>query len=211
MHIARKTNQELVILDSSIWLAILLLCLSVLAAYQTAIRGGRAELFAVGFLVLCGLLFWRREVVVFDAGRQQAEWTRRRLFKVAAGTVPFSEITGIGMETSSAKNNVLVYRLTILTANGSVPMADNYAGDRKKYENLRKDILDFLKLDSGEVKPAAGALTGDGIADEASVRSLLRQGRRIDAIHLVRSTQNLSLMEATNLVARMIEEMKIAR
>lgn len=208
MHITRKTNQELVILDSSIWLSVSLLCVSAFATYRIVEQGKKSGLWAVGFLLLFALFFWRREVVVFDGARQQAEWRRRRAFKVAGGTIPFSEITGIGMEATSAKNNVLVYRLTILTANGSVPMSDNYAGDRQRYEKLKAEILDFLKIDSDEVKTAQ---TVDGIADEASVRSLLQQGRRIDAIQLVRSMQNVSLVEATNLVAKMMEQMKTAQ
>ena len=38
--------------------------------------------------------------------------------------------------------------------------------------------------------------------------SLLKQGRRIDAIELVRSTQKLGLTEATQRVAQILERMK---
>ena len=97
MHALRKTNQDLVFVDSTIWLAILLLGFSIFAAYRSYVAGSRAGFIAVGFLLLCGFLFWRKEIVTFDAGRQQAEWMRRRAFSVASGVVPFSEITGIGI------------------------------------------------------------------------------------------------------------------
>jgi len=207
MHVVRKTNQELMILDSSIWISVFLFWVSLFVAYRVMLQHNARSLLVDGVFLLFILLFWRKEVVVFDAARQQVTWTRRRIFKVATGTIPFSDITGIGMETSTADNNVLLYRLAILTTQGSVPMADSYAGDQKKYEKLKEEILDFLKLDSGKVTTASETAHSRGIEDEASVRSLLQQGRRIDAIQLVRSTQNLGLTEATNRVAAMYEQM----
>jgi hypothetical protein len=208
MHALRKTNQDLVFVDSTIWLAILLLGLSVFAAYRSYIQGSRAGFVAVGFLLLCGFLFWRKEIVTFDAGRQQAEWTRRRAFSVASGTVPFSEITGIGMETTSGSRGELAYRLTILTRDKPVPMSDVYNGNRSHYESIRQEILAFLHLDSEPAKSVQGDDQFGGVDDEASVVSLLKQGRRIDAIELVRSTQKLGLTEATQRVAQILERMK---
>ena len=211
MHVIRKTNQELVILDSSIWISVFLLCVSAFVAYRMILQNNSRCLLLDGLFLIFIVAFWRRETVVFDAARQQVTWTRRRLFKVATGTVPFSDITGIGMETTSAKNNELVYRLAILTPQGPVPMADTYAGDQQRYERLRKEIMDFLNLESSETAPGSGSASHSGIDDEASIRSLLQQGRRIDAIHLVRATQKLSLVEATDRVAAIYEQMNSAK
>lgn len=208
MHVARKTNQELVILDSSIWISVFLLCISVFAAYRLSVQHNTKGLLSLAFMLLFILLFWRKEVVSFDAARQQVTWTRRRLFRVATGTISFSEITGIGMETTSA-DRALTYRLTILTAQGSTPMSDSYAGGQQKYEKLRQEILDFLKLDPG-VAPSDSALA-NGINDEASVRALLKQGRKVDAIQLVRISQKLSLVEATDRVAAIYHEMNATK
>ncbi len=152
MHILRKTNEELVIVDSSIWVSFFLSCVALLFLYRTmVIRAGSVYYLVVGFIGLFALLFWRKEVVTFDSGRQQAMWNRRRLFRIACGMVPFSDIAGIGLEASSAKNNVLVYRLVILTSHGSVPISDNYAGNLQNCEKVKREILEFLKLDSGEM------------------------------------------------------------
>jgi len=207
MHVTRRTNQELVLLDSSIWISVFLLCVSTFVAYRVILRSNPRGMLLDGLFLIFILLFWRKEVVAFNSGTQQATWTRRRLFNVATGTIPFSDITGIGVETTSAKNGVLVYRLAILTAQGTVPMADSYAGDQQKYEKLKQEILDFLKLDSSENRNNFTSASSTGIDDEASIRSLLQQGRRIDAIQLVRSTQKLSLVEATDRVAAIYEEM----
>jgi hypothetical protein len=207
MHVVRKTNQELVIVDSSIWISIFLLCASVPVTYASIGRSQPKGFLVVGFFLLFVLLFWRREIVVFDAARQQAEWTRRRLFKVAAGTIPFSEITGIGLETTSAGHSQ-TFRLTILTAGGPVAMSDSYSSNLQNYENLKRDILDFVKIDSGPNEPIPGPLAASSVADEASIRSLLEQGRKIDAIQLIRSTQKISLTEAHDLVEKMSERRK---
>jgi hypothetical protein len=207
MHVTRKTNQELVILDSSIWISVFLLCVSLFVAYRVMLQHNPRSLLLDGLFLIFILLFWRKEVIVFDAAAQKVTWTRRRLFKVATGSIPFSDITSIGMETSTATNNVLVYRLTILTAQGSVPMADNYGGDQQKYEKLRIEILDFLKLDSNENRNNSPSTSSDDIDDEASIRSLLQQGRRIDAIQLVRATQNLSLTEAHDRVTALQKQL----
>ncbi|MGA2349293.1 MAG: hypothetical protein ABSF70_02585 [Terracidiphilus sp.] len=154
MHILRKTNQELVIVDSSILVSIFLSCVALLFLYRTiVIQAGSVYYVVAGFIGIFALLFWRREVVTFDSGRQQAMWNRQRLFRIASGTIPFSDIAGIGLETSSAKNNVLVYRLVILSSHGSIPMSDNYAGNLQNYEKIKREILEFLKLDSREMNP----------------------------------------------------------
>lgn len=211
MHALRKTNQDLVFVDSTIWLAVFLLGFAIFAGYRSYVVGSRVGFLAVGFLLLCGFIFWRKEIVTFDAGRQQVEWTRRRAFKVARGTVPFIEITGIGMETTTASHGELTYRLTILTHDKPVPMSDVYSGNQGHYESIRKEILTFLNLDSGLAKPDQEAGHVGEIDDEASVVSLLKQGRRIDAIQLVRSMQKIGLAEATDRVAQILEKMRVAQ
>ena len=203
MHVTRKTNQELVVVDSTIWVSVLLLCVFVPAVYISIVRGERAGLLAAGFLLLCGFAFWRKEVVVFDAGRQRASWWRRRAFKAASGAVPFSEITGIGIESSPA-DRTLVYRLTILTSGQPVPMSDVYRGDKPGCDSVRAQILEFLHLD-GEARSSSG------VAHENSIQSLLRQGRKLDAVELVRASEHIGLTEAVNLVNQIDEKMKAAK
>jgi hypothetical protein len=204
MHITRKTNTELALVDSSIWISVILLCAGAPVAYTSITHGRLSGLWVAGFFVLCAFLFWRKEVVVFDAGRQQVAWWRRRAFKAASGTVPFSEITGIGMEASMAgEHGTLTYRLTILTSDTPVPMSDVYAGNRAHYEALKAEISQFLHVDNVEMSPCG--------VDENSIQSLLKQGRKVDAIELVRVSQKIGLTEAVNLVNEIDEKMKAAK
>ena len=204
MHVTRKTNTELVLVDSSIWVSVLLLCADVPMVYTSIAHGKPSGLWVVGFFVLCAILFWRKEVVVFDAGRQQATWRRRRAFKAASGMVPFSEITGIGIETSAAgEHGTLTYRLTILTSGEPVPMSDVYAGNSTHYEALRSEIVEFLHLRVADMNA-----WDSGIGHLSSIRSLLMQGRKVDAIELLRSSEKIGLAEAVDRVNKLSEEMK---
>ena len=202
MHIVRKTNQELVMVDSMVWIAVLLLSVFLVFAYQAVVQASPKGFLLVCLFFLFAIIPIRKETVVFDAARQQAEWKRLRVFKIATGVVPFNEITGIAMEAMPSDRGSNTYRLTILTRDKPVPMSDAYGNGREHYESLRQEILDFLKLDQhGMEEPAASD-------DEASIRSLLMQGRKIDAIRLLRSSRNLGLAEATDQVNAIEERIK---
>ena len=204
MHVSRKTNTELALVDSSIWVSVLLLCAAVPVVYMSIAHGRQSGIWVTGFFALCAFLFWRKEVVVFDAATQQAWWRRRRAFKTANGVVPFSEIAGIGIEVSTAgEHGTPTYRLTILTSDKPVPMSDVYAGNSQHYEALRKEILEFLHLPDADADAPVS-----GIGHLSSVRSLLRQGRKVDAIELLRSSENIDLTEAVDRVNKLEEEMK---
>lgn len=202
MHITRRNNQELVIVDSLIWLSLPLLCLSAIPAYQVITREERDPFFLFCILLLFAVIAWRREVVTFDAARQEVRWHRRRAFKAADGTVPFAEIKGINIDSqSSGGRGTLTYRLTILTTGSPVPMSDVYAGNWTRYDRLRTQILEFLHMEVGEQ-------SAPGLADETAIRSLLTQGRKLDAIKRLRSCENISLAEATDRVNAIGEKMK---
>ena len=205
MKVIRKTNQELVVADSSIWVSVMLLCVDVVFVYRGYVTGSWQALLGVGIVSLFAFLFWRKEVVTFDAGRQEAEWRRIRAYKLDEGTVPFSEITGIGMDTTSAKNNVLVYRLTMLTSAKPVPLSDVFRGDKQRCDEVRAQILEFLHLDRGE------AVSSARNPHDNSVQALLRQGRKTDAIELVRTSERIGLSEAVKIVNDIDEKMKAAK
>lgn len=204
MHVSRKTNQELVVVDGSIWLSVFFLCAAAFMGFQAIAHETPRWWLAVGLLLLFALITWRRETVTFDAARQQVEWARRRAFKVAGGTVPFSEMRGIILDSMSDSHGVLEYRLTIQTTGEPVPMSDEYGGGPAHYESLRKQILEFLHMDhSGDPAPDEGG--------EASIRLLLQQGRKVDAIKMMRTSYQLDLAEAVDRVNEIDEKMKAAK
>jgi hypothetical protein len=202
MHITRKTNQELVVVDGSIWLSVFFLCAAAFMAFQAVAHNIPRWWLPVGFLSLFALIAWRRETVTFDAASQQVQWVRRRAFNLARGTVSFSDMRGITMESMSDNHGALSYRLTILTTDKPVPMSDGYGGGQTHYEALRKQILEFLKMDQN---------ASPGPDDEASIRALLQQGRKVDAIKFARTNYQLDLAEAVDRVNEIDEKMKAAQ
>jgi hypothetical protein len=202
MHITSRTNEELVVVDGSIWLSVFFLCAAAFIGFQAVALKTPNWWFLGGFLSLFAFVFWRREIVTFDLASRQVRWVRRRAFKQASGAVSFSEMRGIIMESMNDNHGALNYRLTILTADKPVPMSDGYGGGEAHYESLRKEILEFLKMDTN-------ASPGEG--DEASIRALLQQGRKVDAVAFVRTNYQLNLTEAVDRVNEIDEKMKAAQ
>ena len=73
-------------------------------------------------------------------------------------------------------------------------MAYNYRGVRDGYSALRGRILEFVRPGSQSAAALMGAAAGESL--ESSLRTLLRQNRKMDAVELLRSTLNMNLTEA---------------
>jgi hypothetical protein len=202
MHVTRKTNQELVVVDSLVWLSILLLCGFAFLTYRTILEPSGKAYFGLGLALLLALVSLRKETVVFDGAMQQVRWKRLRTLKVATGELPFSAITGIGIEALASGSGGQTYRLAIQTADQPVPMSDAYGNSRAHYEQLQGEILEFLHLDRTKFA------TENDVGDEASIRSLLMEGRKIEAIKLLRRKHNIGLAEAVDQIGVIEQKMK---
>jgi hypothetical protein len=211
MRITRHTAQELVVEDSALGVSAILFVASVPLFYVATRPGKIGALFGACLFLLGAVVWLRKTIFTFDAGEQRVRWRGRKILKIENGVIPFSEITGIGTETTFGSDGN-TYRLTILTRGGVVPLAYTYGGNQKKYLSIREEILRFLHLEVPSPETEARSQpTGTLQIDEASVRSLLSQGRKIDAISLVRSSTHLALTEAVRLVEQIDEKMRTTR
>jgi hypothetical protein len=197
MHIVRETPDELVIKDSTLWLSAFLAAVGVAIAFFAITRGHSVSLLVSLVFLMFAAPFARAVEFTFYATEQVARWRGRKLFKGESGSVAFDQITGIGTETTSGSKGSLTYRLTLLTAHGAIPMAYMYNSGERHYAGLREKILGFIH--PGVPIPADPTGAG-GPASEASIRSLLHLGRKIDAIELLRTSADISLTEATERV-----------
>jgi hypothetical protein len=191
MRICSQTETELVVRDSSLWISALLILGGLLPlwfAFHGDFRGFRA----FGGLLLFAIAWLRRSTFTFDATTQTIRWIRFRYYWTRTGSIPFSEVRGIETQSmSSAQSNQLIYRLSIVTAQSTVPMSDVYSSGEQRCASIRDTILHFLHLDhSFAQQPATPAV-------DTSVRSLLRQGRKIDAIHLLCNAEDIDVTTAT--------------
>jgi hypothetical protein len=210
MRIRRQSGQELVVEDSGIALSVVLFLCSLPLFYVSTLPGKLGALFGACFFLLASLVFLRKTTFVFDAGESMVHWKGRKFLKVTRGDIPFKDVTGIGTETAFGSNNSTSYRLTVLTTQGPVPMAFMYGGNREKYESIREAILRFLHP---EMPTAVTDRQGhsEPAIDEASIRSLLGQGRKVDAIELVRTSTKVGLTAAVRCVEEVENRMKAAR
>lgn len=192
MRIKSESPTELVVVESTEWLSYIFLCIGAVLFFTIGLHGNSPKAFLPsGVILAIGAVWFLRTEVILDNVRRQAQWTRRRLFWVKSRTVAFDDIQGVVMATSIGQNNEQTYRLEIVTSQGSVPMSDTYSGGKQSHEKLQATILRFLGLEAGE----AGRTL-----DEETIRSLLAQGRRIDAIQLLCSKKGVGLTAATKMI-----------
>lgn len=164
MHIARQTPQELVIVSGTPWLSALCGAAALFSVYFVIARREPIGLFVTGFLLLFTAVMDLRKIFTFDAMQRVVRWKGRTALKSESGEIPFDDITDIGTESTRASRNVPLYRLAIITAEATIPMAYSYDGQPDRYSALRGQILEF-------VKPGSTMQSSDGLArrDAATV------------------------------------------
>ncbi len=213
MKIVRKTESELVTADSGLFLFWLFALIGVSMLVGGMVPGGRQGLlFGAGFLLLCAGICLRKTTFVFDRARGMAFWRRRKMFTTTTGEIPFGDIADIGFDAIPDQHGVNTYRLVVITAAGRTPMADMYGSGQKYYEGVRDAIVEFLAGSGAPVNavPVNAAPAGKW-DDESSLRAMIQQGRKLDAIAFVRSKENLDLLHAKERVDEIDRQMKEQR
>ena len=145
MHIARQTPQEMVVVSGTRWVAAICAAGTLYSAYAVVLRHEWKGLIATAFLLLCSLVFDLRKTFTFDGMQRVVRWKGRTVLKAESGEIPFDEITDIGTQSRPGGKNAPVYRLTIVTPQGIIPMAYAYNGQPDGYRALRQQILEFVK------------------------------------------------------------------
>ena len=202
MKIVRQSPHELVVRDSSLWLSAIFIAAAVFLLYFVVVQGDRRALVAMAVTLALALVWARRSTFTFNAATQRIDYTRLRWLRTASGTIPFSDVQAIDVQTMSGENGTMIYRLALATREGAVPMSDEYSGGQKHVESLRDTIQQFVQPGASAnfgvfARPAANPDAARTAALDDSVRNLLQQGRKVDAILLVRQTEHLDLTEAT--------------
>lgn len=208
MKIIRQTPAELVVQDSSLWISLICALAATFLLYFVVAQHQTRVWYAIAFFLLCALVWLRRSTFTFSAATQRIDWNRLRFFTTKTGTIAFSDVRSINIESSSSDKGTLTYRLAIATiSQGIVPMSGVYTSGQRHIESLRDTVQQFVKPADSGATPAAFSTASASIplnADAArtaalndSIRGLLQQGRKVDAILLVRQSEHLDLTEAT--------------
>lgn len=186
-------------MDDSRWVSAICAALAVFAAYRTFSHPQLKELIAIALLVLFALIFDLHKTFTFDNVQRVVRWKGRTILKAESGVIRFDDITNIDTETTTTSNKaatITLYRLAINAAGTTIPMAYNYRGVRDGYAALRSQILEFIR--PGSQRAAARPQGAAAESLESSLRALLRQNRKMDAVELLRTTEDMSLTEAMN-------------
>lgn len=147
-------------------------------------------LFLLGFLAV-----YERARFAFDPRLGVVRWSRKRCWWSREGSLPFSRVQSVVLQTSLGSTAVCPsYRIALITDQGELPLTIAYAaGKQQGYESVAAKIRTFLDL-----SPSPTDILMD------SVRSAMAQGHTIDAINLVRRQKGGSLAEAK----RFVEQLK---
>lgn len=198
MHIARQTPQELVVVDGTRWVSAICAAGALFAVYRTISQHYPKGLILAAVFAIFAMIFDLRKTFIFDSRQRVVRWKGRTILKAESGEIPFDQITNIDTETTTTSSRgggtIMLYRLAINAAGTTIPMAYNYRGIKDGYAALRGQILEFVRPGSQSAAALMGVAAGESL--ESSLRTLLRQGRKMDAVELARSTLNMSLTEA---------------
>lgn len=212
MHIVRQSPTELVLKDSSLWMSIVCGAGAAAIVLFGLAKSEPKSLFAAAFLVLFAAITARGTTLTFDGLQRVGRWNSYWLYKTKSGTVRFDDISDITVEAMSTDRNAMTYRLVLQTATGPVPMSNAYSASRDSYAGLRRQILAFLKpgLDPAAHDPQV-TVNGIPLDLASSLESLVAQGRRIDAIALLRSRERIGLAEAKTRIDAIDAKLKAVR
>jgi hypothetical protein len=208
MHIQRETPAELVVVDGTLWMSTPFTFGFVYMLYQTIHRaimhtGNRWDVLAP---IIMGLFAWasaQHTRFVFKAMPGMVRWRRFQYLRIRSGSISFDEVTDIAIETTTTDKGGKVHRLVVVTSQARIPMSNGYSG-LGNFDKMRARILEYVKGPG-----AAGTAAADREAElRSSLRSLLAQGRKFEAIKLFRESEGGGLAEAKSLVDSIEAEIK---
>jgi hypothetical protein len=154
MHIARQAPQKLVVVAGTRWVAAICGACTLLTLYFVITRHELKGLFLAVFFLLFALIMDSRKTFKFDGMQRIVRWNGRAVLKGESGEIRFDDIIDIGTESRRASDRgILIYRLTIVTSQATIPMAYAYSGNSDAYSALRALILDFIRSGSTPPRP----------------------------------------------------------
>ena len=143
------------------------------------------------FFLLCFAICFERTRFEFDPAEGSIHWFRKGIFSTKTGRLSFSQVTSVVLQTSLGSDVTCPSsRLALVTEGGELPLCRAYdGGTGEAYETIAVGIRSLLNLSS---------ISSDIVLD--SVRAAVEQGRKIDAIRLLRIHKRMTLAEAKALI-----------
>jgi hypothetical protein len=150
----RLPNGSVYIINSPVFIEIILILFSgaMFASGWVQLQHSPPRYFAGialglgGLIAVAGMLAQQKRTYLFDPSVKRLTWTRRGFFKSASGSMPFTDISEVRIETLS-DNDGVTYRAALVTPAGSLPLSNAYVGNQKKVAEFAASIIALIGRD----------------------------------------------------------------
>jgi hypothetical protein len=188
MRISENTPSRLKLRDRTLWISgICFAAAAILIARFAFDRDQPEQLIPAALSLFFGLAFLRATDVTFDKVQRICAIRRFDVLRLTRTSLAFADITDVRVEIAPMQDteDVLSCRLSLVTASAILPLTAGYEPDQKRYDAMRDTVLD--------------AVFGDGPrpAPLDPVRMLVKEGRIIDAVAILRMREGLDLTTAS--------------
>jgi hypothetical protein len=194
MRIVENTPSRLVLRDRTLWIsAVLLGAAAVLLVHYVRAHD---QLIPALVSVAFALAFLRSTDVTFDKSEGICTLRRLDMLRLTSTRLEFRDLKDIRVETCPMDDSHAgTCRLALVTASATLPLTASYEPSLERYNQMRETIVEAVF--PARRRPVA----------VDPVQDLVRQGRTIDAVALLRQREGLDL---TSAVARVDEMQKAA-
>jgi hypothetical protein len=194
MRIVEDTLSHLRLRDRTYWISVI--CFGAAAALLARVAVGWDEpsgLIPAALFVVFGVAFLRATDVTLDKAQRICAVRRLDLLRLRRTQLAFGDIMDVQVEIGPSPDSAdaISCRLSLVTAAGLLPLTASYEPDLARYEAMRGRVLDVV-VGNARRPPAADP-----------VRLLIKQGRAIDAIAVLRKRDGLDLATAHQRVTEM--------
>lgn len=188
MRIPENTPSRLRLRDRTLWIS--LVCFAGAAAIVVRVavdRDPSEQLIPAALIVVFGLAFLRATDVTFDKVGRICAIRRFDVLRVKRTQIAFADIVDVRVEIEPMPDNPasISCRLSLVTASAVIPLTASYEPDQDRYNAMRDAVLEVVFKDRR--KPAA----------RDPVRMLVKEGRMIDAVAILRIRDGLDLTTAS--------------
>ena len=188
MRITENTPTHLRFRDRTLWISVICFAAAGVLGVYAACDPGQFELFIPATLFLMfGLAFLRATDVTFDKVARTCVISRLDVLRVMRVRLAFEEIVDVKVEIAPLEGDSTVpsCRLSLVTASALVPLTMSYSPDERRHDVMRETVLETV--------------FGDGKRPAAldPIRMLVKDGRIIDAVAMLRRRDGLDLTTAS--------------
>ena len=188
MRISENTPSHLKLRDRKLWLSAICFAAAAIIVGRVAFDYDQSEqLIPAALSLIFGFAFLRATDVTFDKVARICAIRRFDVLRLTRTRLAFADIVEVRVEIAPMQDDAdaLSSRLSLVTASAALPLTAGYEPDQKRYNAMRDAVLE--------------AVFGDGPRPAAvdPVRILVKQGRIIDAVAILRMREGLDLTTAS--------------